>query len=246
MRVILTIVALIGFFTGNAVACSRLTPSAKIGHRFSVLLQRPDKAGVSHVRIELLRTYPRPAGEEAPEPTLFATRKTNGKGIARFADVPSGRYVLRVSTDFFFEDWEHLLEVQDGVTTNLLRIAWPTQIVRTHRLSGVLKHGDWRPPTALDKAELQLFSLVSDKPLKTTVTDGNGTFDFGKLKDGYYVLSVMRHYDERLKTYAQFLVPVQIDRRNKVGALTITATPNGYCSPYFDSNALVKTNAAQN
>ena len=171
--------------TTSANACVFSPTPVKIEPTFSVRVFN-DLGPVEGLKLKIVRI-------DSKHPVVEAT--TNSKGVAVFQlqrQLRGVRLFLQPDHNALGWQWPEL-DIETTASKSSIEIMWPSQILRTKNLAGVIRIQDLAyPPQVfpLIRAGLSLRSLVTYEEIATTVTDEKGAFQVPGIRSGLYYLQI--------------------------------------------------------
>jgi hypothetical protein len=163
---------------------------------------------LSGVRVTLTSEDPLPDGSGRH---VMASHNTDPDGVARFSEIPSGKYIAHVNQGLLAQSQD--VEVQDQNTSaGELRLEWPAAPIATRALNGWISAWERITPQnhsrriPLAHVQVQLFNLRSGELLGSVRTDENGYYEFPGAGEGLYAMRIsegqypgVQGYDEAVE-----------------------------------------------
>jgi hypothetical protein len=178
---------------------------------------------LSGVRVTLTSEDPLPDGSGRH---VMASHNTDPDGVARFSEIPSGRYIAHVNQGLLAQSQD--VEVQDQSTSSgELRLEWPAAPIATRTLSGWISA--WQRVTPqnhsrripLARVQVQLFDLRSGELLGSVRTSEEGYYEFPAASEGLYVMRFSEGQYPGVQGYDQAVEVASAAVRNQMPGFVV-------------------------
>jgi hypothetical protein len=116
---------------------------------------------------------------------------TDENGVARFANVPPGRYSVLTPHDAGTLEQDDAIDVKPGGPTDVtISRKWPYNFVSVRSVKGFIRSPEWVPGRPQSSLDFEVLSGLSGKPLRNFQADATGEFDLRDTPPGVYFLDL--------------------------------------------------------